>query len=49
MKTKLIFLFLFLSGLCQGGKEKLNVLFVCADDMNVDLGFTAIRRSRLLT
>ena len=38
MKTKLIFLFLFLSGLCHGGKEKLNVLIICADDMNVDLG-----------
>ena len=38
MKTKLIFFFLFFSGLSQGAKEKLNVLFICADDMNVDLG-----------
>ena len=38
MKTKLIFFFLSFSGLCHGLKEKLNVLFICADDMNVDLG-----------
>ena len=38
MKTKLIFFFLFFSNLSQGAKEKLNVLFICADDMNVDLG-----------